>query len=138
MAVIKAVGKSAPANITGKDFLFFGCGKAFFILDALQAPYRCNIGGILFAWCPIAQLVVSNTEIMALILGYLRVQGCKYYAFTPWFWRGKFSRRCYDRLDLYRRRTMPATKFNMNYLNNTFSRLTDINGTKYWFVKEEL
>ena len=31
----------------------------------------------------------------------------------------------------------PATKFNMNYLNNTFSRLTDINGTKYWFVKEE-
>lgn len=32
----------------------------------------------------------------------------------------------------------PATTFNMNYLNNTFSRLTDINGTKYWFVKEEL
>ena len=104
MTLIKAISKTAPANIAVQDFLFFGCGKAFFILDALQAPYCCNIGGVLFAWCSKAQLIVCNTEVMALIPGYLRVQSRKDNTLPFWFRGSKFRRLCYGWFFLCRHR----------------------------------
>ena len=79
---LKAVRKAAPAHITGQDFLFFGGGQTFLRFDLLQGADSGGIGRVFLAGGAVAQGVVGDVEIMALIPGDLRVQGCESNALT--------------------------------------------------------
>ena len=82
MCFLKALRQSAPSYITGKDFLFLRCGKAFFRFDPFQAADGSDVCGKLFARCAVAQSVVRDVEIMALFSWNFRVQGRKGDALT--------------------------------------------------------
>ena len=78
----KTVRKAAPAHIAGQDFLFFGRGQPFFSFDLLQSADGGSIGRVFLAGGAVAQGVIGNVKIMALISGDLRVQGCESNALT--------------------------------------------------------
>ena len=71
---LKAVRKAAPAHIAGQDFLFFGRGQPFLRFDLLQRADGGSIGRVFLAGGAMAQGVIGNTEIMALVPGSLWVQ----------------------------------------------------------------
>ena len=71
---LKAVRKAAPAHITGQDFLFFGGGQTFLRFDLLQGADSGGIGRVFLAGGAVAQGVVGDVEIMALVPWDLRVQ----------------------------------------------------------------
>lgn len=75
--LFKAVCKAAPAHIAGQDFLFFGRGQPFLSFDLLQGADGGSIGRVFLAGGAVAQGVIGDVEIMALIPGDLRVQGCE-------------------------------------------------------------
>ena len=80
--LFKAVCKAAPAHIAGQDFLFFGRGQPFLSFDLLQGADGGSIGRVFLAGGAVAQGVIGDVEIMALIPGDLRVQGCESNALT--------------------------------------------------------
>ena len=71
---LKTVRKAAPAHIAGQDFLFFGRGQPFLRFDLLQRADGGSIGRVFLAGGAMAQGVIGNTEIMALVPGSLWVQ----------------------------------------------------------------
>ena len=80
---LKAVRKAAPAHIAGQDFLFFGRGQPFFSFDLLQSADGGSIGRVFLAGGAVAQGVIGDVKIMALIPGDLRVQSREGNALTP-------------------------------------------------------
>ena len=80
---LKAVRKAAPAHIAGQDFLFFGRGQPFFRFDLLQRADGGSIGRVFLAGGAMAQGVIGDVKIMALVPGDLRVQSREGNALTP-------------------------------------------------------
>lgn len=74
---IEAVGKTAPAHIAGKGFLFLRRCQPVFLLDPLQGADGGHIGRILFRLAAHAQRPVGDAEAMPPLGRYLRVERCK-------------------------------------------------------------
>ena len=80
---LKAVRKAAPAHIAGQDFLFFGRGQPFFSFDLLQSADGGSIGRVFLAGGAVAQGIIGDVKIMALVPGDLRGQSREGNALTP-------------------------------------------------------
>ena len=71
---IEAVGKAAPAHITGEDFLFSRCRKAVFFFELFKQPDGGDIVPKTLARRSNAERIVGNAEVVTLRLRYLRVE----------------------------------------------------------------
>ena len=74
LAAVKSIGKTAPARITRKNFLFFGRSKSILCFKQMQKIYCLNISAELFFCTTRTKHIIGNTVIVLLAFGYIRAQ----------------------------------------------------------------
>jgi len=71
---IEAIGKAAPAHITGKDLLLLRRRQPVFAFRCLQSADRRHIGRILFRLAAHAQLPIRDVKVVPLPGRYFRIE----------------------------------------------------------------
>ena len=74
---IEAIGKTAPAHITGKGLLFLRRCQPIFLFDPLQRADGGHVGGVLFRLAAHAQRPVCDVKVVPLPGRYFRIERCK-------------------------------------------------------------